>query len=184
VPVPLEARVVEVIADLGEGADPRYRYGSGCIVRGRTVLTAAHVVEGVQAVFVRRLDKVLRSARVDPGFVGGGRGPDLALIDIEDDSPNLPPIRLAVVRRGSATARPVEACHAIGYPWFAESPSPSAVRETVDAYGHIPVLSRLADGLLTVQVRNSPQPLPPARVALGESEWSGCPERQWWQPDA
>ena len=40
--VPLAERVVEVIADDGEGADPRYRYGSGCIVGGRTVLTAAH----------------------------------------------------------------------------------------------------------------------------------------------
>jgi hypothetical protein len=44
--VPLAARVVEVIADLGEAAHPRYRYGSGCVVTGRTVLTAAHVVKG------------------------------------------------------------------------------------------------------------------------------------------
>ena len=52
-PVPLAARVVEVIADRGATAHPRYRYGSGCIVAGRTVLTAAHVVAGAASVQVR-----------------------------------------------------------------------------------------------------------------------------------
>lgn len=73
--VPLADRIVEVIADLGEAAGPRYRYGSGCIVRGHTVLTAAHVVVGAQAVQVRRPDKVLRPTRVDWDFVGGGLYP-------------------------------------------------------------------------------------------------------------
>jgi hypothetical protein len=80
---------------------------------------------------------------------------------------------LARVDRDSATDEPVE-CRAIGYPWFAETPSPAAVRDTVDARGEISVLSKLAVGLLSVQVSNSPRPLPPAQVRLGESdEWSG-----------
>jgi hypothetical protein len=54
--VPLSARVVEVIADRGEGCSPRYRCGSGCIVTGRTVLTAAHVVAGAVSVVVRGPD--------------------------------------------------------------------------------------------------------------------------------
>ena len=49
----LAARMVEVIADLGPSAGARYRYGSGCIVRGRTVLTAAHVVADAVSVAVR-----------------------------------------------------------------------------------------------------------------------------------
>jgi WD40 repeat protein len=173
VPVPLSDRIVEVIADLGDGSAPRYRYGSGCIVRGRTVLTAAHVIAGAHVIQVRRSDKVLLPATADRNFIGGGKGPDLALIDIHESFIDLPAIELAVVNRDSHTAVPVNGCHAVGYPWFAETPSPSAVRDTVDAYGYIPVLSKLAGGLLTVQVTASPRPLPPERVALGQSEWSG-----------
>ena len=172
-PVSLAARVVEVITDLGESAQPRYRYGSGCIVRERTVLTAAHVVAGAQAVQVRGPDKGLKSARVAPEFVISEPGPDLALVEIDDLSAALDSIELAIVDRDALKATPVEHCHAVGYPWFAETPNPSARRDTVDAYGFIPVLSKLAGGLLTVQVTASPRPLPPERTALGESEWSG-----------
>ena len=68
--LPLAARVVEVIADLGEAAHPRYRYGSGCVVAGRTVLTAAHIVQGAIRVEVRGQDKVMHEATLDPEFVG------------------------------------------------------------------------------------------------------------------
>ena len=172
-PVPLAERVVEVIAQLCGDTGPRHRYGSGCIVRGRTVLTAAHIIAGARAVQVRRPDKSLRPARVDPRFIGRGAGPDLALIDIADTTIDLSPIEIAVVDRDSSAGVPVEGCHAVGYPWFAEKPSPSGVRDTVDAWGHIPVLSNLATGLLTVQVTASPRPLPPQATLLSESEWSG-----------
>jgi hypothetical protein len=175
--VPLAARLVEVIADHGESTTERYRYGSGCIVGGRTVLTAAHVVAGAQQVQVRDPHKRLFSATMDPRFVGDpdGPGPDLALVEIDDPgfAEELPPIGLAAIDRDSATDEPVERCHAIGYPWFAETPSPAAVRDTVDAIGVVPVLSKLAAGLLSVQVSISPRPLPPEDKRLAESEWSG-----------
>ena len=53
---PLAARVVEVIADLGERRTPRYRNASGCLVAGQTVLTAAHVLDGAVRVIVRGPD--------------------------------------------------------------------------------------------------------------------------------
>jgi WD40 repeat protein len=173
--VPLADRLVEVIADQGEAAAARYRYGSGCIVFGRTVLTAAHVVAGAQSIQVRDPDKRLYSATVDTRFVGdaNGPGPDLALLEIEGPAIDLPPIGLARVDRDSPTDEPVERCHAIGYPWFAETPSPTTVRDTVDAIGMVPVLSKLAAGLLSVQVSISPRPLPPEDKSLAESEWSG-----------
>jgi WD40 repeat protein len=173
--VPLAARLVEVIADLGESAAGRYRYGSGCIVGGRTVLTAAHVVAGAKRVQVRDAHKRLYSATVDQRFVGDpdGPGPDLALVEIDDPAVDLPPIGMARVDRESLTAEPVERCHAIGYPWFAETPSPATVRDTVDAIGVVPALSKLAAGLLSVQVSISPRPLPPEDKSLAESEWSG-----------
>ena len=168
----MAARLVEVIADQGES---RYRYGSGCIVRGRTVLTAAHVVAGAQRIQVRDPDKTMYSATMDRRFVGDadGPGPDLALVEIDDAAVDLPPMELARVDRDGPTDEPVERCHAIGYPWFAETPSPAAVRDTVDAIGVVPVLSKLAAGLLSVQVSISPRPLPPKQVRLEESEWSG-----------
>ena len=171
VPVPLAERIVEVIADLGQGAEHRYRYGSGCIVCGHTVLTAAHVVIGAQAVQVRLPDKILRPAKIDLKFIGGDDAPDLALIDIDDDAIDLAPIQLAMVDRNSAAATPVDGCHVVGYPQFMKKPS--AGRETADAFGHVPVLAGLVSGLLTVQVTAFPRPLPPARTALGETEWSG-----------
>jgi S1-C subfamily serine protease len=147
--VPLAARLVEVIADRGESAAAHYRYGSGCIVRGRMVLTAAHVVAGAHRVQVRDPHKRLYSATVDPRFVGDGDGPgpDLALVEIDDPAVDSPPIGLARVDRPNPMDEPVERCHAIGYPWFAETPSPAAVRDTVDAIGVVPVLSKLAAGL-------------------------------------
>ncbi len=176
-PVPLAARVVEVIIDLGPAADSRYRYGSGCIVRGRTVLTAAHVVAGAVSVVARDPDKREYSAAVDPRFVGDaeGPGPDLALLEIDDPTFNgdLPEIGLAVVDRTSADGQPVERCHAVGYPWFAETRSRTTVRDTVDAIGVIPVLSNLAAGLLSMQVTVAPRALPPQETVLGASEWSG-----------
>ena len=104
-----------------------------------------------------------------------GPGPDLALLEIGDleFGGDLPPIGLAAVDRDSATGEPVERCHAVGYPWFAETPSPRAMRDTVDAIGVIPVLSKLKTGLLSVQVMVSPRGLPPEETALGASEWSG-----------
>src|SRR5215472_13956909 len=54
-----------------------------------------------------------------------------------------------------------------------DTPDGGQIRETADATGHVPVLSRLAGGLLSVQVTSRPLPLPPKEMALGESEWSG-----------
>ena len=144
---------------------------------GRTVLTAAHVVAGAVSIWVRGPDKVAYQAALDPMFIGDpeGPGPDLALVDIVSGPVNAPAMGLAAVNRNSSAADPVEQCHVIGYPAFKERDAPAGgrFRETVDAVGHVPVLSGLAGGLLSVLVTNTPEPLPPAQVALGDSPWSG-----------
>jgi SecA preprotein cross-linking domain/Trypsin-like peptidase domain len=178
VSVPLTARLVEVIADLGESADIRYRLGSGCIVRGRTVLTAAHVVAGAVSILVHGPDEIAHQATADPAFTGDvdGPGPDLALIEIIEGAVDVPAMGLAAVDRNSPVGDPVERCHVIGYPAFTEQAAARGgdrFRQTADAVGHVPVLSGLAGGLLSVQVSVSPQPLPPTRVALGDSPWAG-----------
>ncbi len=174
-PVPLAARVVEVIACLDDPAEP-YRYGSGFIVRASTVLTAAHVVAGAVSLSVRDPDKKTFPASADPRFIGdaNGPGPDLALIEILDPELDLPPVGLARVDRDSPTGEPVEGCQVIGYPAFMDQDTPGGqIRETADASGHVPVLQRLAGGLLSVEVTHKPRPFPPKETALGESEWSG-----------
>ncbi|HLK73139.1 MAG TPA: serine protease [Streptosporangiaceae bacterium] len=175
--VPLAARVVEVIADRGDGCSPRYRCGSGIIVAGRTVLTAAHVVTGAVNVVVRGPDKVALQATADPAFTGDpdGPGPDLALVEVVGGRLGVPAIGLAAVARDSPAGDPVERCHVIGYPAFMERETAGGgrFRETADALGQVPVLSGLAGGLLSVQVSSSPRPLPPARAGLADSPWSG-----------
>ncbi|GAB3831769.1 hypothetical protein GCM10027610_022620 [Dactylosporangium cerinum] len=141
---------------------------------GRTVLTAAHVVAGGVTVRVRTAKKVLRDASIDTRFIGQEHGPapDLALIEISDPAMDFPALRLARLDRRSSVEAAVQ-CHAYGYPWFAERPSPAAVREIADAVGEVPMLSKLVSGLASVLVRDSPRPLRPEDGALAESSWSG-----------
>jgi hypothetical protein len=172
----MAARVVEVIADRGEGGTPRFRLGSGCIVAGRTVLTAAHVVVGAVSVMVRGPDKVPRQATVVPGCVGDadGPGPDLALVEMTGGA-DMPAMGLAAVDRDSPAGDLVEGCHVLGYPAFMERAGPDGgrFRETADASGQVLALSGLAGGLLSVQVSSAPEQLPRKGVKLGDSPWSG-----------
>src|SRR4051794_32247110 len=101
-------RLVEVNADPGT---PRARYASGCIVAGRTVLTAAHAVAGAKRVIVRDTEKHEWPCRIDSAFIGStdaDSGPDIALVEILGDLPPLPPMGLARVDRDSSTGEPVE----------------------------------------------------------------------------
>src|SRR4029077_3618996 len=130
--------------DWGEDASPRrYRCGSGCLVAGRTVLTAAHVVAGAVRGVVRGPDKVEHDAALDPAFVGdtAGGGPDLALIEVTDGGvPSLPGMALAAVDRDSPAGELVKECHTIGYPEFREQETADGrgFRETADAVGQVP----------------------------------------------
>jgi WD40 repeat protein len=171
--IPLAARVVEVVADLGADSSARYRYGSGCRVSGRLVLTAAHVVAGAIWIGVRGPDKKQISAK--PILVGDPDGVDLALVELNEDVNQVPQMPMAQVDRSGLGAALVERCHAIGYPQFKDFHGPDgvSVRETADVYGEIPVLSGLVGGLLTLQVSSAPEKLPDSFVALGESQWAG-----------
>jgi hypothetical protein len=52
---------------------------------------------------------------------------------------DLRPMGLAQVDRDGPSEELVERCYSIGYPWFAETQSPTAVRDTVDTIGVVPV---------------------------------------------
>jgi WD40 repeat protein len=171
--VSLAARVVEVITDLPPGSPAGHRYGSGCRVSGRLVLTAAHVVMGATGLRVRGPDKKLVQAV--PVLVGDPATADLALIELVGDVAEVPRIPLAVVDKSSPGVAVVDRCHAVGYPKFKEYRDADGliIRDTADVYGEIPVLSGLVRGLLTLQVSSCPDKLPDAGVPLRESQWSG-----------
>ena len=120
---------------------------------------------------------------MDPRFIGDvdGPGPDLALVEITGDAGDVPAMGLAAVDRDSPAGDPVERCHVIGYPQFMERAAPDGgrFRETADAVGHVPVLSGLAGGLLSVQVSSAPRPLPPAQVRWETPHGQGCRAARW-----
>lgn len=178
--VALADRVVEVICDLGTSASPRYRYGSGCIVSGRTVLTAAHTVTGAATVWVRGRDKLRRGARVDPAYVGDPESVDLALVELDEDT-GFAPLPAAVVDRSGAVPEVIDRCHTVGYPAFKERTTQgAAVRDTVGVAGHISVLANLVSELLTLHVTASPRPLPRHGQSLTETQWSGMSGAPVW----
>lgn len=173
--VPDRLRVVEVVADLGPNHSPRWRYGSGLLVGGGWVLTAAHVVARASAVMVRRPDKSLLAATLGNALIGDPDGRvDLAILEVPE-AEDLPFVKLALVNRDAPISNFLEG-FSVGYPQFQEvrlDNNGSSVRETAHVRGDIPPLSGLASGLLTLQVTASPRELPPADIALGRSEWSG-----------
>ena len=138
--VPLRERVVEIDLDLGTGLAERYRYGSGFRLGGRLVLTAAHVVAGAAAagITVRGPDKVPHPARVVDGLAGDPDTVDLALLELCDQTAELPAPPVAAVDRDAPVPVPVEGCWAVGYPLFQEVESAAGVvRETAQVWGMI-----------------------------------------------
>src|SRR6266508_5440160 len=172
--VPLRQRVVEVIADLGETRTPRWRYGSGLLIGGRQVLTAAHVVADAVAVTLCGPDKVALPADLGSALVGDPDRLDLALLAVPA-ARALPDVDVALVDQDVTTGEVIENCWAVGYPSFQEvtRDASGSVRETAQIWGWILPLSGLVEGLLSFQVTNTPQPLPAEQIQLGESEWSG-----------
>ncbi|MEU6841757.1 serine protease [Streptomyces sp. NPDC046716] len=168
-------RLVEVIADLGPAG---FRYGSGCVVAGKTVLTAAHVIVGAVGVTIRDTRKRSYPARVDAAFTGSPEGPvpDFALLQVYGlPGDGYPPLGLGRAVRDSETPVVIERCHAFGFPGFAETSEPRPARDSVHAVGAIAPLSKLSRGLLSMVVSLEPAPLGPqsASARSGESPWSG-----------
>ena len=172
-------RAVEILHDRGPAmAVDRWTGGSGYLIGGRLVLTAAHNVGYRQDVgdegqlLVRTVDGSEFAARValacdEPS------GVDLALLEISDprfgEHPR--PVRFARVDRDSPA--PVPGCWAVGFPRFGEAGpvlAEGSRRETWQVRGDILPGTKLRAGLLGLQVSSNPEPLP---VPLAGSAWAG-----------
>ena len=175
-------RAVEVLHDRGPGARAdvaRWTGGSGYLIGGRLVLTAAHNVEHGQdagadgQLLVRTVAGGEFTARVL--LVGDApSSQDLALLEVTDPGfvDNAARVRFAQVDRDSAAA--VTNCWAVGFPWFGET-SPvlpeGSRRETWHVRGEIMPGGKLRAGLLAWEVSIHPRPLPDG--SLAGSEWAG-----------
>ncbi len=174
-------RAVEVLHDRGPAtpeAAGRWTAGSGYLIGGRLVLTAAHAVDYRQdlgddaQLLVRTIGGSEFAARVV--LVGDESSQvDLALLEISDSRFDelLPPVGFARVNRDSAA--PVPGCWAVGFPRFGEAGpvlTEGSRRETWHVRGDILPGGKLRSGLLSLQVTSTPQPLP---APLAGSEWEG-----------
>ena len=175
--VPVRQRVVEIEADLGEASSPRWRYGSGLLIGGRWVLTAAHVVAGAVAVMVRGTDKARLVADLDGAMVGDPARLDLALFRVPG-AQLLGDIPVAIASRDLPGGEVIDGCWAVGYPEFAEirRQAGTSIRKTEQVRGYIAPLSGLGvandyPDLLSLEVTATPRALP--STSLDQSEWSG-----------
>jgi hypothetical protein len=171
--VPIYRRIVAVEADFGEGARPRWQYGSGLLIGGRQLLTAAHVVQGAVAVTVRRPRQAPWPALLEGALIGEPDRVDLALLDVPE-AQVLAMVPVAVVNREVTSGQFIERCWAVGYPEFYDVTRKGrrTVRETAQVRGEIPPLSSMEEGMLSLQVRFSTRRLPPPGP-LDKSDWCG-----------
>lgn len=173
-------RAVEVLHDRGPltTVAKRWAGGSGYLIGGRLVLTAAHAVGWQQdlatdeQLLVRTVSGNEFAARVVLAF-DELSAVDLALLEINDPRFNddFPPVTFAAISRdGSA---PITRCWAVGFPRLAEAdpvlPEGSR-RDTWHVWGDILPGGKLRAGVLSLQVTSAPQPIPPE---LAGSAWEG-----------
>jgi hypothetical protein len=172
--VAVRRRLVAIEADLGEGREDQWRYGSGLLLADRKVLTAAHVVQGAKAVALRRPgDELSLTADLDGSLIGDPDGLDLAIVDVPE-AELLDKVQVGVVNRDVVGGEFVEGCWAVGFPAFMEERDDMGrlLRETAEVEGKIPPMTGLNERLLSLQVTVRARDLP-AQGTLHESEWAG-----------
>jgi hypothetical protein len=172
-------RAVEVLHDRGLAAAAdadRWADGSGCLIGGRLVLTAAHnvgyrtVLGADEQLLVRTIDGREFAARVVLACDEASKI-DLALLEISDPrfDDHVPAVSFAQVSRRNPE---VPGCWAVGFPRFSETgpvlPEGSR-RETWQARGDILPGAKQRAGLLVLQVSSAPEPLPAGSAWAGMS---------------
>ncbi|MDQ0939145.1 SUMF1/EgtB/PvdO family nonheme iron enzyme [Streptomyces sp. V1I1] len=169
-------RAVEVLYDRGPDTPPslpRWSAGSGYLIGGHLVLTAAHNLDYRQELscdeqlLVRDIDGVEYMATALL-VCDRSSDEDLALLVIDDpEVPDTPAVSFAQVNRDSPEA--VTGCWAVGFPRFGQAgqvlPEGSS-RDTWHVHGEISPGGKQRAGRLALRVNDAPRP-------LGDSAWEG-----------
>jgi len=170
-------RAVEVLRHhVGPQESGQWSVGSGCLIGGDWVLTAAHNVVPYDAsgdtLLVRLMDGTELAAVV---YVAGALPDrDMALLRITDPAYQemVPLVRFGAVARDAQ--HNVERCTAVGFPRFKERREGGGgpvLRDSAQLDGYIPPGANRRSSRLEFQVTATPRPLPKRNNA--ESEWSG-----------
>jgi hypothetical protein len=172
-------RAVEILHNAGTEDEPDWSVGSGYLIGGRRVLTAAHNV-GAGQCLVRFIDGSEHAAAVRQQ--GDEIRLDLAVMELTGDGVPDPgePVSYAIVSQGQAELIP--RCTGLGFPRFKEDetrPRPGSgkpLRNIEQLDGEIPTAAGALSSLLTFRVTARPQeqpPLPAGAAGFGESAWQG-----------
>ncbi|MDI5979191.1 tetratricopeptide repeat protein [Amycolatopsis magusensis] len=147
-------QIVEVLAEQAGGRQVEYRKGSGLLVSGALVLTAAHNVSGRDARLTVRSAGIEYSAAV---VAAGGESADTDIAVLEIDDPAFrrvaPPIEFFAIDR--LYLRKIVNCKAVGFPLFGEKRidgTDRIRRDSVQVYGSVNSGSGLKSRLLTLLV--------------------------------
>ena len=163
-------RAVEVLWHRAPPVHPGWSVGSGFLIGGDRVLTAAHNV-GPGTLLVRIDGQFEHAAEIATDASAAGL--DLAVVQITDQAFSGPmPVGFASIDRGSPDT--VDGCWAVGFPRFKErarGTGDSPLRDTAHVHGSIaPGANRISESL-ELSVTATPRSLPATR--LSESEWEG-----------
>jgi Trypsin-like peptidase domain len=161
-------RAVELLTDLHRAEGPTWRLGSGFVVQGGVVLTAAHVLGGentavMATIWVRDLD----GREWPASLIVADDEADLAALSVPGLAPDVAPMPLARIVRDEATVLPDVV--AVGFPGFKDAPEkPKAKRrQTAQADGWIPTGESYQAGDLVLKLRAAPPQITPG------SPWEG-----------
>ena len=164
-------RAVEVLWQRGPSVHPRWSVGSGFLIGGDRVLTAAHNV-GAGTLLVRIDGQSEHPAEITTD--ASVAGIDLAVVQITDQAFSGPPaVGFASIDRGSPDT--VDGCWTVGFPRFKErarGPADRPLRDAAHVHGSIaPGANRISESSLEFSVTATPRSLPATR--LSESAWAG-----------
>ena len=173
----LGERVVEVLHDRGRREAPNWTVGSGFVVCGGRILTAAHNVGTSGGLLVRFLGGKEHPAAVctlPDGKPAVDDEFDLAVIELTDPADDRPTLGFARIDAQPTLGTPnVEGCWAVGFPRFQERTRDGRdrpVRESARVDGYIPMGEGMVEGRPTLAAIRSPRELPDND---GRSEWQG-----------
>ncbi len=171
-------RAVEVLRNAGTDKDPDWSVGSGYLIGGRLVLTAAHNV-GAGECLVRMVNGSEHPAVIRRR--GEEIRLDLAVLELTGkDAPDVGEgVRYAMVSQEQAER--LERCTGLGFPRFKEDTtrprlrSGKALRNIEQLDGEIPTAGGALASLLTFRVTARPReyPLPSGVEEFGGSPWQG-----------
>ena len=142
-------RAVEVLWHRGPPVHTRWSVGSGFLIGGDRVLTAAHNV-GAGTLLVRIDGQFEHAAEITTDASGAGL--DLAVVQITDQAfSGPPPVGFALIDRGSPDT--VDGCWAVGFPRFKErarGPDDRPLRDAAHVHGSIAPGANRISGLFGV----------------------------------